>query len=178
MRTVAGLYSTARWNFFSPSSASFLSQETDMLIKKLIFLIILLASCGSSEPDFYTRYGTQVFVGEINKPTKESLELWTQTTIEFWTKIFPKWAQCFEGRTSYLTAHFLDEDYILWKNRKFSGLAKRSSTRIYVSSGNPYKVRTTFIHELSHIYLGDCGGFWDNDRAHFLFDGFKLQSLY
>ncbi len=74
-------------------------------------------------------------------------------------------------------AFFVDEDYVMLDGKKYAGLAHSADMTLEISYGDPVKVRGVFIHELSHVFVGECGGTWTNDGSHAIFKEVNLQWL-
>jgi hypothetical protein len=72
--------------------------------------------------------------------------------------------------TKQVHAFFVDEDHVDGKNgHPYAGLAHSDDLTIEISYGGPIKIRGVFIHELSHVYVGECGGVWSNNGSHAIF---------
>lgn len=148
------------------------------LVRLFAVIILLLSMSGCApEPDFYTNHGLGVTVGAKNNPGPKLIEFWTDQTILFWRFHYPHWLQCMNDATTKTHAFFYDEDFVMNGDRKVAGVAHSSDLTIEISNGDQKKVRGVFIHELSHVYLGECGGVWTNDGSHAVFKEVNLQWL-
>lgn len=154
--------------------------EGKMKDKLLIFSIIVslftLLGC-DAPPDYYTNRGLGVSVGELNNPGPQAVGYWTDETIDFWRLYNYSWIKCMTDVTSQVHAFFVDEDHVDKNGKQYSGLAHKRNLTIEISYGGIVKVRGVFIHELSHVYVGECGGVWSNDGSHAIFKEACLQAL-
>lgn len=148
-----------------------------MRILAAIIISLILLGCGGVEPDFYTYHGMAVTVGDKNRPGPRTVEFWTDQTIFFWRLHYPQWLQCMNDSTKLVHAIFVDEDHVMSNGKKYGGLAHSDDLTIEISCCGTWKVRGVFIHELSHVYAGECGGVWSNNGSHAMFDEVNLKAL-
>ncbi len=140
-------------------------------------MLLILIGCGiSDEPDFYTNHGLSVTVGAKNNPGPRTIELWTDQTIIFWRYHYPHWLQCINDNIESSHAYFVDEEFVMHNGKKYYGLAHSRDLSMEIACCGEYKVRGTFIHELSHIFLGQCVGIWNNNGSHAIFEETKLDT--
>jgi hypothetical protein len=152
------------------------NMKKNVLIKLSIILLFVLFGCGV-EPEYYTNHGMGVTVGERNNPGPRTVEFWTDQTIVFWRLYEPHWLQCMNNVTNQVHAFFVDEDHVSIGDKAYAGFAHRNDLTIEISYGEAFKIRGVFIHELSHIYVGECGGVWSTNGSHAIFDEANLQAL-
>jgi hypothetical protein len=143
----------------------------------ILMLLILIGCGGDSDYGFYTNHGMEVTVGAKNNPGPALVELWTDQTIDFWRDLYPHWLQCMNNNTSLVHVSFIDEDFLIFKDEKYAGLAYRKSLIIEISYRENIKiVRNIFIHELSHVFVGNCLGTWNTNSSHAIFKEVGLNS--
>jgi len=142
-------------------------------MKKVLCLIVVtvfLSACGlpsgtvhvlSGDDEYITDHGMYVLVENVNRPSKSTVENWTNEAFMFWWKLYPKLGRCMINRIYIVNAHFWDQNYIPYEgtavgNGKVAGLSYGNNIDISYSYTleDPYlKVRGVFIHELSHQLL-------------------------
>ncbi len=130
----------------------------------------------NQDPSFYTDYGMAVTVGVKNNPGPDMVDRWIQLTISFWKFWEPSWVGCMYDRVTRTHTIFADDKTIPHIDYEdgVSGVAHRWQDMFYpiISYRDSIKMqhsRFVFMHELSHVFVGECGGVWDNDGSHAIF---------
>lgn len=142
----------------------------------VLMLMLALCACGDTDPSYFTNHGMAVTVGLKNKPGPRTVEKWTDFTIIFWRFFYPSWLACMNDSIAGIHAYFYDEDFVVSDGSKVGGYAERSLD-IHTSNGHRKKVRAIFIHELSHVFVGECGGVWNSNGSHAVFDELFLDPI-
>ena len=142
----------------------------------IILAVMMLCACGGVDPSYFTNHGMIVTVSEKNRPGPKAVEKWTDFTIGFWRFFHPSWLVCMNNSTASTHAIFYDKDYVENDGERLAGYAERDLT-IHVSNGPGKKVPVTFVHELSHVLVGECGGVWGNHGSHAMFVELLLEPI-
>ena len=142
-------------------------------MKRLIFFVIFLVSCGNNF-DYETRHGINVNLGEVNRPSQELVELWTDQTLDFWA-IAMKWRGC-TNTIDGATASFSDDIILITiDGRRVWAYCDLFHKILVMGLGSQdiqkrkLIVRVEFMHELSHLIAYSCGDFADEKGSHKLF---------
>lgn len=147
-----------------------------MKVLLIIITAFLISGCGIVEPDFITKYDMEVTIGEKNNPNAKTIEIWTKETMDFWRKDFSYWDKCMYNCNTLVQAFFVDEKYVTgFDGNAYAGLTHRRDLSIEISNGTPESIRYVFIHELSHVYLGECEGVWSVAGSHAMFEVYGLK---
>jgi len=148
-------------------------------MRKIVILaaLIVLCSCGDTPPNYFTIHGMAVTVGDSARPGPKTVEKWTDTTIIFWRFFYPSWLVCMNNSTSMTHAYFHDKDFVWNNGEKVAGYSEHKTLSIHISNGSTSKVRGVFAHELSHVFVGECGGVWSQNGSHAIFDELGLDKI-
>ena len=153
-------------------------------MKKLIavlVIILFILSCGyeyddiiEAPPSFITTQGVNVYVEEKNNPGPKTVGAWIDLTIIFWKFYHPAWHTCINKSLQKTNAYFLDDRWLPYYGSEVAGVAFERNGKFYalISYSENIKFqhsRFIFMHELSHVFVGECGGVWDNDGSHAIF---------
>lgn len=155
-------------------------------MKKLIAVLLaslILLSCGPGEydyiiespPNFTTEQGVNVYVEEKNNPGPQTVGHWVDLTVIFWKFHFPSWYTCMNKKMQLTNAYFVDDRWIPHSHfGEVAGVALERNGRFHVIITYSENIkfqhsRYIFMHELSHVFVGECGGVWNNDGSHAIF---------
>lgn len=128
-----------------------------------IILVFLFVACGKGY-DFETNHGIQVSCSEHNCPLQEDIEAWTDNTIGFWIYYYPEWRRCMYSKMDGIYVFFVEEDHVTYDDKNVAGYA---TSKLDVWIANIAYIEVVYNHELSHIFLGECGGIWDGSHEVF-----------
>lgn len=160
-------------------------------MKNLLFLVLVFSfinvGCGHYY-DYVTEDGIMVYGGDVNNPTKIEVESWTQSAMDFWKELYPDWDSCMIEHTSEISVYFSDWLYELPTedgNVKVAGMTILDWNQVLISNQNLISnddkglyVRAVYIHEMSHVYVGHCGGMYTDQVSHQFFADMNLRSIY
>jgi len=155
-------------------------------MKKLTAALVvafLLFSCGPGDyddiieslPSFTTVQGIKVYVEEKNNPGPQTVGHWADLTVVFWKFHFPSWHACMNEKMQRTKAYFVDDRWIIHSHfGEVAGVALGKNGKFYVLISYSENIkfqhsRYIFMHELSHVFVGECGGVWGNDGSHAIF---------
>jgi len=141
-------------------------------MKKILLFVLFIASCDAGF-DYETRHGIFVTLGEINRPSQEIVETWTDETLAFWHNTMT-WQDC--TNIDGTTAIFVDEIVLTTVDGQKAWAYCDLYCQIIVmglGSEDEQKrskiVRSEFMHELSHLIAYFCGNFSRQDESHKFF---------
>lgn len=143
-------------------------------MKRLLLILALLVSACGSDYSYITNHGLAVTVGEMNSPSPAQVERWTDYTIVFWRFHFPHWLVCMNNTLQSTTAVFVDDKELEYDGAVAAGFAFKDDLEIQIAWNTFWGMnnsKNVFIHELSHVFVGECGGVWDANGSHSIFSG-------
>ena len=135
-----------------------------VMIIALLGLIAAMVGCVDEEYSYITKHGMMVSVGKINNPGPKKVEFWTDATILLWLMYDPSMMRCMYESVADTHAYYYDEDHIMLNGQMVGGWALPGE--YHASNGDEKKFIRATVHELSHIFVGECAGLWDINGSH------------